>query len=316
MSQRLIHTTYSVAVLAGGDSPEREVSLVSGAQAVDALEAGHHLVETFDPAETPVEEIPWSRFDVCFLALHGGAGEDGRVQRHLESIGMPYTGSGPAASRLAMDKSAAKERFLQAGVPTLPWLVAPTESASELLAGRGNKLGYPVVVKPNAGGSSLGVGFAADHQQLTEQITESARYDDRVLIEPWIDGREFTVAVLGRRPLPVLEIATPRGLLDYESKYHLSTTECRFDTGLTTDKLTRLQAAAVKAASAVGTSGLVRVDLMLDQRERPWVLEVNTIPGLTPNSFAPKAAAQAGLDFLALCEWMLWDCLKTVEVCG
>ena len=303
----------TIAVLAGGESAERAVSLASGEQVSLALRSADHLVEVIDPSATPLETLDWSRYDVCFLALHGGAGEDGRTQQQLKNLGVGYTGSGPAASRLAMSKSAAKERFVQARVPTLPYALFHVTEPLDDVAANIARLGFPVVVKPDSQGSSLGVGFAGCRTELDERIAASCAYEAFALAEPWIDGREFTVAVLGREPLPLLEVLTPRGMLDYEAKYHDPATRCRFETGLPAGEVVRLQSIAVSAAAALNTSGLVRVDLMLDRTGCPWVLEVNTTPGMTASSFAPQAARRAGLDLAALCEWMLRDALA-VEV--
>ncbi len=303
--------SWSVAVLAGGESHERAVSLASGAQVAPALESAGHRVELFDPAEIDLVDIPWHRFDVCFLALHGGAGEDGRVQQQLERLRIPYTGSGPLASHLAMSKSASKERFFLSRVPTLAYLLFHVTDPIEDVAEGVSHLGYPLVIKPDSQGSSLGVGFAESTAELARRVTESSRYDSYLLAERWIDGREFTVTILGRDPLPILEIATPRGLFDYEAKYNCGTTEFRFDTGLDFGVTSRVEDAALGAAAALNTSGLVRVDVMLDRQSQPWVLEVNTIPGLTATSMAPKAAARAGLSLAHLCEWMIEDAIKT-----
>ncbi|HET6881929.1 MAG TPA: D-alanine--D-alanine ligase [Pirellulales bacterium] len=328
---------WRVVLLAGGDSAEREVSLTSGRAVAQALSsAGHHL-QTVDPAATELEKVDWSDADVCFIALHGGAGEDGQVQARLEQMGISYTGSGPRASQLAMSKSAAKERFLATGVPTADFLLLEGDilHAADNNVGqafqpdcvtrgdvrlesltygepdrrRVDALGFPLVVKPDRQGSSLGVGFAQGAEELRSRVAAARQFDSAVLIERWIDGREFTVAVLGRRPLPLLEIVTPRGLFDYEAKYEDALTEYRFEHGLPAAVAERLVAAAVSAAEALDTSGLVRVDLMLDRGGQPWVLEVNTSPGLTDHSLAPKAAAQCGMDMVALCSWMIRDAL-------
>lgn len=299
-----------VALLAGGDSAEREVSLASGAEAAKALSSIGHQVTWFDPAEIELRDIDWRRYDVCFIALHGGAGEDGRVQAELEALGAPYTGSNPTASRLAMSKSAAKERFDRFGAPTLPAVVLSRNESIEQTAARVAPLGYPLVVKPDSQGSSVGIGFAASVAELANRVAEASRYDVQLLVEPWVDGREFTVAVLGRRPLPLLEIATPHGWFDYQAKYESDATEYRFETGLPEATVEGLQAIAVAAADALGAAGLVRVDLMLDRDERPWVLELNSVPGLTSHSLAPMAAAREGIEFPALCNWMLQDALR------
>ncbi len=303
--------TLGVAVLAGGDSHEREISLASGAEAVTALEAAGHHVELFDPATVGLDEIPWSRFDVCFIALHGGPGEDGRIQRQLEQLGVAYTGSPPAASRLAMSKSAAKERFFQAGIPTLPYaMFHATESIDHVVAQVG-RFGYPLVIKPDSQGSSLGVGFAQGPDDLQPLVAEAGRFDPYILAEMYLAGREFTVAVLDRRALPLLEIATNDPVFSYQAKYHTSSNaDLRFDTGLSTEKIAQLQQTAVAAAASLETSGLVRVDLLLDAAGWPWVLEVNTVPGMTRTSLAPRAAVAAGLEMPALCDWMVRDALR------
>jgi D-alanine-D-alanine ligase len=344
-----------VVVLAGGESAERTVSMASGQAVNDALAAVGHEIRLFDLANTAPEEIAWADFDACFIALHGGAGEDGRVQEQLESLGVCYTGSNPAASRLAMSKSAAKERFVAAGLPTAEYVVLECDDASAGLKLLPNRLtgsqrrpldlgcptgkpsnfgpntdltsagavGYrlndatastgdfPIVIKPDRQGSSLGVGFAADSAELPTRVAEALRFDSRVLAEKWIDGREFTVAVLGRRPLPLIEIITPRGIFDYQAKYESALTQYRFDHGLTRQCAERITEVAVAAVEALGCAGLTRVDLMLDTHGQPWLLEVNTVPGLTGHSLAPKAAAQAGLKMPDLCCWMLQDALAT-----
>jgi D-alanine-D-alanine ligase len=307
-----------VAVLMGGESAERMVSLASGQAVMAALAAAGHVVEPLDPASADLAMIDWYRFDVGFIALHGGAGEDGRVQSLLDSLGVCYTGSGSAASRLAMSKSAAKDRFAATGVPTVPHVVQ--RSSFHFPASNGinpvlRRLPLPVVVKPDRQGSSLGVGYAATAAELAERIAVAQEFDSAVIVEPWIDGREFTVAVLGRDALPLLEILSPRGLFDYEAKYESSLTEYRFDHGLPQRCAEAIRDVAVAAAEALGTSGLVRVDLMLDREGRPWVLEVNTVPGMTEHSLAPKAADQAGLSMAALCDWMLRDAMDFGRRC-
>ena len=376
------NSPLNVAVLSGGESAERQVSLASGRAVIEALLSAGHRVRPIDPATADLSALDWSGVDVCFIALHGGAGEDGRVQAELDALGVAYTGSGPAAARLAMSKSAAKAAFRAYNVPTPPaiainrgerWDTQPdplrsgireNSDANQRLPpdfarsrrragvnfGESSGLAFPLIVKPDGEGSSLGVGFAADDDELRLRVADAQQYGSQVLVEQWIDGREFTVALLGRRPLPLIEIITPRGLFDYEAKYESATTEYRFEHGLTPECEARLLAAAVAAAQALGTDGLCRVDLMLDggfppkkgsealaasnpreittvESSRPlfrraldghashgspqavWVLEVNTSPGLTDHSLAPKAAARAGLSLAGLCDWMLHEAL-------
>jgi D-alanine-D-alanine ligase len=303
-----------VVVLAGGDSPERPVSLASGEQVAMALRGTGHRVTICDPAITDLEAFAWQEHDACFLALHGGAGEDGHVQRRLATLGVPFTGSNASASRLAMCKSASKERFFQVGVPTQPYVLVHQADSPADVAAKTAALRFPLIVKPDSQGSSVGLGLARTADELQAAVKEAAKFDDFVMVEPLVVGREFTVSLLGRKPLPLLEVITPGGLFDYEAKYESAMTEHRFDTGLLPETAAEIEQAAVAAAEALGTSGLVRVDVMLDRMARVWALEVNTIPGMTPHSLAPKAAARAGMSLAALCDWMLEDCLATSEV--
>jgi D-alanine-D-alanine ligase len=313
MAWRFQQARYRVAVLAGGDSAERDVSLRSGAHVAAALQSAGNQVERFDPGETPLDQIAWKHFDVCFIALHGGAGEDGRIQRRLELLKVPYTGSDMSASRLAMSKSASKERFLQANVPTKPYVLFHLDEPAEQIIQRLAPLGLPAVIKPDGQGSSLGVRQVKRAEEFAECLVECRRYDDYGIAEPQIKGREFTVSLLGRIALPVLEIVHSSALFDYTAKYTSASTEYRFETGLPESKLEEIQQIAAAAAECLDTRGLVRVDLMLDEYRQPWVLEVNAVPGLTPHSLAPKAAQRAGLAMADLCHWMIQDCLA-VEV--
>ena len=298
-----------VIVLAGGDSPERDVSARSGRSVTAALEAGGHRASLIDPAECLLDDGPWSEVDACFIALHGGAGEDGRVQRHLERLGVPYTGSGVEASRLAMSKSASKQRFLVHGVPTPPYeWIAEHEHPTDVAA-RVAPLGYPLVIKPDAQGSSVGVAIADGPDQLAQAIAEARSAGGPCLAEPLVRGREFTVALIDDVPLPTIEIVTPEPVFSYDAKYHSSLTEYRFDFQLADAYRDAIQGAAIAAAEALGTSGLARVDVMLSHDGRPWVLEVNTIPGMTVRSLAPLAAARAGIDMPELCEMLVRRCL-------
>jgi len=292
-------------VLAGGASPEREVSLASGTCVLAALSEAGYLPQLIDPRETDLQAVDWDRFDRCFLALHGGAGEDGRLQRQLDRWGVRYTGSGSAASQAAMSKRQAKERFLRAGVPTPDYVrFAPRETPQQMV-GKASRLRFPLVVKPDGGGSSLGIGVVHKAEELPDRVAESRRYSPWVIGEEYVRGREFTAAVMGRRLLPLVEISHKGELFDYRAKYSSVSVRCHFDPELLPIILQRLQAAAVAAARALATSGVVRVDLRLDETGQPWVLEVNTLPGMTERSLVPRAAAAAGLAMPALCDWML-----------
>ncbi len=245
MNSKHRNKRLSVVVLAGGDSPEREVSLRSGGAVAQALVAAGHEVTAIDPAGRELGEVDWSRFDGCFLALHGGAGEDGRVQQQLELLGVAYTGSGPDACRLAMSKSASKQRFVECGVPTLPWATIDAHDvlvdAWECVA----PLRYPLVLKPDAQGSSLGVVVVDEPEALGDAVATAGAYDGLVLAEPQVHGREFTVAVLGERTLPILEIVSPDRVFSYDAKYASAATEYRFDFELATaTRVQMLQAAS------------------------------------------------------------------------
>lgn len=305
---------WRIAVLAGGDSAERAVSLRSGAAVAAALvSAGHHL-SLIDPAECPLHSVDWSGFDACFIALHGGAGEDGRVQQELQNLGVPYTGSGPQACRLAMSKSASKERFLECGVPTPPYVLVEADDPDAEIAECASPLGYPLIVKPNSQGSSIGVSVAEQPDDLARAIAISRRDDPTCIAESFVRGREFTVAVLEDRALPTIEIVTPERVFSFEAKYASSLTQYRFDFDLEDGPREAIVQAAVAATRCLGTTGLVRVDLMLGHDGRVWVLEVNTIPGMTVRSLAPRAASRAGLGMAALCEQLIHQCLATSEV--
>ena len=306
--------TRKIALLSGGDSPEREISLASGEQAERALiEAGYECIR-FDPAETDLQLIDWQTFDACFIALHGGAGENGRVQSQLDAWRVPYTGSGPNASALAMDKSAAKLRFLECGVPTLPFVSFSADSGSIVvpaeLSARLAELAYPLVIKPQCQGSSLGVAVAKSSDVLSSAVACAAEFDGELLAEPFIAGREFTVALLDRTPLPMIEVISPQSVFDYEAKYFSNSTRYEFEIELPRSVAGRIYRAAIDAAEALNTAGLVRVDLILDQHYSAWVLEVNTIPGMTDHSMAPRAAAAAGMKMPALVDWMVRDALR------
>jgi len=307
-----------IALLAGGDSAEREISLASGQQVALALSQAGYEPVAIDPAASDLSAVDWSTFDVCFLALHGGAGEDGRIQQKLERWGVPYTGSGPTASRLAMSKSAAKMRFKKCGVPTLLWAVL---SADEISADRNNTLGairgelerklmplgFPLVIKPESQGSSLGVCVAHGPNDVPRCLSISAQFDSSVLAETFVEGREFTISLLGRDPLPMIEIMAQQRLFTYDAKYINPTTEYRLDCNLAHEIEARMYRTAIEAVEALGTTGLVRVDLMLDQNDHPWILEVNTIPGMTERSLSPRAARAAGIEMSMLVDWMVRD---------
>ena len=306
--------TYRIAVLAGGISAERSVSLRSGAGVAEALEVAGHRPILVDPVDGNLDRIDWADFDGCFLALHGAAGEDGRIQRYLAARGVCFTGSNATASAAAMSKLAAKRIFNRRGILTPEHLVIQSwqfrdGKLCEKTANRVDRLGYPLIIKPDSQGSSLGLEIVYEKRNICEHLGKSFRFGGPLLAERYIEGREFTVTVLGRQPLPPLEVAKRGAVFDYCSKYSGNTPEYHAPGDLGTITLEKLQSAATAAAESLGTAGLVRVDLILDREGRPWVLELNTLPGMTRKSLAPKAAGQIGWEMADLCDWMLHDAM-------
>ncbi len=309
MDQTINSSAWRIALLAGGDSDEREISLRSGAAVLQALQERGHVVIPIDPAEVDLAGLDWRQFDVAFLALHGRFGEDGQVQQLLDDAAVPYTGSSAAAARLAFSKSAAKERFAQFGVPTAPYVLIHYADDTDRIERMVAQIGYPLVVKPDSQGSSLGVTIVRTPAELPAALRCCFEYDSFGVVEQYISGSEWTIGLLDDRVLPAIRIETPRGFFDYQAKYEDDATEYRFDSDWSSDELLRLEDAARDACRALGTSGLVRVDVMTDHQRLPYVLEVNTIPGLTDHSLVPKAAARVGLPFGELCEQMIGHCL-------
>jgi D-alanine-D-alanine ligase len=287
-----------ITLMLGGPSAEREVSLKSGASVARALRsAGHHVTE-IDPQNGRFKLPPQT--DVVFLALHGTYGEDGTVQQQLEEIGVPYTGCGPEASRIAFDKILTKQRCIEAGVPTARFHLL--RSAAEPWPEGWRP---PVVLKPVRQGSSVGLQFLSDIAAWERSIADAFRFDSQVLMEEQITGPETTVAILDGKPLPVVEVRPKSGAYDYENKYTAGRTEYLCPAPLADEITSRLQSAALSAFNAVGARDYARVDIMLDAGVRPVVLEINTLPGMTETSLLPKAAAAAGLSYVQLCELMV-----------
>lgn len=304
-------TPLSVAVLAGGDSAERVISLASGEAVTRALTERGHTVTVVDPAQVDLQSFDWSGLDVAFLALHGRNGEDGSIQELLEKAEMPYTGSDAAASRLGFSKSATKERFFQNSVPTPQYVLIHESDTAERILAHARSLGFPLVVKPDTQGSSLGVSIVRSADELPQALTKCFHYDAFGILEPLISGTEWTVGMLDETVLPLIQITTDRAFFDYDAKYHDETTGYCFDFDVTTDVVKSIERAARAACQSIGTRGLARVDMILDRFRQPWVLEVNTIPGLTDHSLVPKAAARIGLSLGELCERAIQSCLRT-----
>jgi D-alanine-D-alanine ligase len=293
-----------VAVLKGGPSLERQVSLRSGARVEDALERLGHEPMPIDVSADLIEQLEAQRPDVAFLALHGRGGEDGTVQELLDIVGIPYTGSGVLACMRSVDKVLTKHLLIEAGLPT-PEFFAFSETAfrelgaADALPAIEERLAFPIVVKPAAQGSALGVKFARTAQDVPAALVAAFSYDSRVLLERYIAGRDVAVSVLDGQPLPVVE-AVPReeDFYDFEARYEIGRTDFVCPASLTPECTTRTQELAVAAYELVGCRGFARVDLMIeDGSGEPLVLEVNGIPGLTETSLLPMAAEASGISF-------------------
>ena len=292
-----------IAVLRGGTSAERDVSLRSGAAVAGALRTLVHQVAEVDPVPGDLQIPP--RVDVVFLALHGTYGEDGSVQCELEELGVPYTGCGVAASLFAFDKVITKRRCIKAGIPTPRFRVfnAATDSLPE---------GWnpPLVIKPSRQGSSVGLQFVDTREAFAGALSRALQFGSEVLAEPRILGRETTVGILDSRALPIVEVRPRRGAYTYENKYTPGATESQCPAAFDAEATRRIQDAALGAFRAVGGRDYARVDVFVDAGGNPWVLEVNTLPGMTETSLLPKAAAAAGMNFGALCEAMVAMALR------
>jgi D-alanine-D-alanine ligase len=298
-----------VAVLKGGSSLERIVSLRSAARVEDALgELGHEAI-AIDVGRELVSRLRVECPDVVFIALHGPGGEDGTVQELLEILDLPYTGPGVAACALCMDKVAAKHEVRAAGLPTPDWAAFNATAFRELGAADTleeieGRLGFPLVIKPASQGSSLGVEFASSRDEVPEALVAAFSYDDRVLLERYVKGRELAVSILDGEALPIVE-AIPReqDFFNFEARYEIGRTEyvCPAELG---EAETRVQELATRTYETLGCTGFARVDLMLGD-DGPQVLEVNAIPGLTDTSLFPMAAEAAGIGFAQLVERIL-----------
>lgn len=287
-----------VAVMFGGVSAEREVSLRSGNAVLTALlNAGVDAV-AFDPQTQSLASLADLGAQRVFIVLHGRGGEDGSMQGALQQLGLPYTGSGVLGSALAMDKIRCKWLFQAQQLPTAPFAVVHSNDTD--FAGLLATLGGKVMVKPANEGSSIGMSAASTAAELEQAIRAALKYDSEILVERWINGREFTVAILNGQVLPVVEMRTPRAFYDYEAKYQANSTEYLCPAPLSVEQTAAMQDTALKAFNAVGASGWGRVDIMLDQSGQHFLLEVNTVPGMTEKSLVPMAAKAAGLSFSQL----------------
>ena len=283
-----------VAVLMGGPSSEREISLLSGKAVLAALQARGVDAHAFDPAERPLAALSAEGFKRVFIALHGRYGEDGTVQGALETMAIPYTGSGVMASALAMDKWRTKMIWLQVGLPTPRYLVLTAEADWKQVA---REIGLPLIVKPAREGSTIGISKVTHIEDLSKAYADAARHDPLVLAEQFIEGREVTVSILGGRALPVIRIEAPGGNYDYQNKYFSDDTRYFCPSGLPSELEKGIQSISLEAFRLLDCRGWGRADLMIDAAGKPWLLEMNTSPGMTAHSLVPMAAREAGLSF-------------------
>lgn len=302
-----------VAVLMGGTSAEREISKLSGAGVLAALQSVGVDAFAFDPAERDLSELKREGFARCFIALHGRRGEDGTVQGALELLRIPYTGSGVMACAIAMDKVMTKRVWIAEKLSTPRYVcLAPEEQTRERIHAVPDELGLPLIVKPPREGSSIGITKVEGYSQMQDAIALATRYDPDLLCEEFIAGEELTCAVLGRgasaRALPVIRIVAPAGNYDYEHKYFSDATRYLCPSGLAAAEEAQVQALALAAYRSLQCRGWGRIDVMLRGADRkPFLLELNTSPGMTSHSLVPMAAKAAGIDYPQLCLQLLAD---------
>ena len=293
-----------VAVMLGGTSAERPVSLNSGAAVLAALTRQGVDAHAFDPATRSLGDLITGEFDRVFISLHGRLGEDGCMQGALELLNLPYTGSGVMASAVGMDKWRTKLLWRAAGLPTADWEILTADSNFDEVE---KKLGLPIFVKPAHEGSSIGMSKVTEHGTLKAAYELAAEHDGLVLAEKFIDGAEFTVGILGDRALPLIRLQPPedKAFYDFDAKYLRNDTKYQCPAGLTDAQETAFRQLALDAFRLLGGRGWGRVDIMLDSLGNPYLLEANTSPGMTDHSLVPMAARVAGLEFDALCMTIL-----------
>ena len=284
-----------VAVLMGGTAAERPISLISGAAVLKALQAAGVDAHAFDPAERDIVEV--QSYDRAFIVLHGRGGEDGVMQGVLEQFGVPYTGSGVMASAIGMDKARTKQLWLGCGLPTPTYrrLSAGCDFAAVVA-----ELGLPLMVKPSREGSSIGMAKVYTVDDLAKAYAVAAEHDSEVIAEHFIEGSEYTVSMLNGKALPVIRMIPANDFYDFEAKYQRTDTQYKIPCGLAAEEERQLQAIAEEAFEVIGAKGWGRIDAMRDSQGRFWLLEINTVPGMTDHSLVPMAAQAAGLDFSQL----------------
>lgn len=296
-----------VAVLLGGKSAEREVSLDSGRAVLEALIRSGVEAEAFDPQERCVTELV--NYDRAFIVLHGRGGEDGQIQGVLEWLNIPYTGTGVQGSAIGMDKIKTKQVWQGSELPTAPHrIVSKDTDADEVIA----SLGLPFIIKPVHEGSSIGMSKVEKPEDFAEALAKATEHDAVVMAEKWINGREFTIVLLNGQALPVIRLEPPKDVAfyDYEAKYNRNDVQYGIPCGLSEAEEKTLQELALRAFQAVGCKGWGRIDAMQDEQGNFWLLEVNTVPGMTSHSLVPKAAKAVGYDFDQLCVTILEQTLQ------
>ncbi|HYW02698.1 MAG TPA: D-alanine--D-alanine ligase [Gammaproteobacteria bacterium] len=293
-----------VAVLMGGQSAEREISLRSGRMVVDALRRSGIDAQEMDVDADVVRRLREERVDRAFIALHGRGGEDGVIQGALETAGIPYTGSGVLACALSMDKLRSKQLWSAQGLPTPRYEVMHGPDDGERIV---EDLGLPLIVKPAREGSSLGMSRVDRAGDLARAYREAARLDPRVIVESWIDGAEYTASILDGEVLPLIRLETPNVFYDYEAKYRAGTTRYHCPCGLDAAAERRLSALCLEAFRGLDGAGWGRIDLMVDAGGRPWLLEMNAVPGMTDHSLVPMAARAIGIEI----DELVWRILET-----
>ena len=293
-------TNKRIGVLMGGMSAEREVSLRSGDAIYKALQASDYNVVAIDVGPDICNVLTREKVDLAFLALHGGSGENGSIQGMLDVLGIKYTGSGVLASALAMDKEASKKIFLYHGIPVPPFMILKRGQRAE-----GIKFGLPWVVKPAAEGSSVGVSIVREKNIFDEALAKAFSFGSRIIVEKYIDGKEINIGILNDGVLGGVEVRPSLEFYSYEAKYTSGLTEYILPPEIDDSVYEAAKAAALSAHSALGCKGATRIDLRIDTKGNPYVLEVNTIPGMTETSLLPKIAGLAGYDFTRLIQEMI-----------
>ena len=315
MAKRLL-TAGRIGVIMGGHSAERDISLRTGRAVLAALLRRGYKAVAIDAGEALVDQLRARKIQLAFIALHGPGGEDGTIQGLLEVLGVPYTGSGVRASAIAMHKPTAKAFLASEGVPVPRGTVVPAISGQPPQRSVPTGMGWPVIVKPAAQGSTIGITIVRQTSEWPTALKRAHEFDSEAMVEAYIPGRELTVSILSGMPLPAVEIVAPNGFYDYAAKYEKGKTRYLCPAPLPASLRKRLADLALKTYRLIGCDGAARVDFRVTPKGRPYVLEINTIPGMTETSLLPMAAAKAGIDYDTLTERILESALSRTGVPG